>query len=885
MKRIASPLHIPAPKKRITTQLLKLPKQHDPGNGQPIEDAIYATKAEQAHLKMMGGSGKMTKHGIKSFVGPPGTSSGIGNTNTDGSKSTPAGNTGNHPSRGDTGGVAPSSNNKDYNSPSETSGGKPGGNPGNDAGQRAGGGGRAGESSGGGGSGSGGGGGGNSPKSGTGGSDPTNTPSGDRAGSGGNQPTSPSGTGGGGGGGMGTSTPSNPATSPSTGGTNTMQSVDQKLSTPTTPNFGSGAPTPTAPTTPGANATLAGMLAGGPTQTTNIGPKTSLPASNSLMGSISPTLSEAYRGLQSMFSGQVPAKPAVGSPEGFRAPSVASQLANPTVTPTSAAPPTSDIMGGVPPSQMTPEQRAANLQAVRRTDVQSPRQLNISGVANYLNTPGALADPTYTKQLVDASLAGERMFNIKGATPEQQALADQISHAALLSAGPASVDPRTIMGQALTESTTNKNPTKVSSLADKYNNLFGMKAQGPIGVDWAGQKVALPTKEMINGKMVTVPQNFKVYDNPMQSVYDYGRLMQTPHYANPLAGKEGVAAEIGAIRGAGYATHPADAYTKMVADRAAGMTVGGNPTSPPTMIASNQPTVQPANTPPPTAPAATPGINFGLAGMLGSGIYNAITNPTGVGQSITNAINQGMKGFKTASAAIDKYGGSTWAPKLAAMAGPDKLGLPSIIGGIKDATNSFMNSLKNPQAPTNLHSSPASDTVQKAAPVAAGKVAAASPTTGITPSTTTPTAAEVLAAKKLNDLALKPPTADTPLSTIKKTVVTTAKVAAVIANPIAGLSVLGAKKLYDVIQTDRANMQYLKDNYPETYTKEMARRAEQQAKTQGRAGSEKSGGNGTGSDGNMSLASKLAGKKKLSDLLSTTGKGSSTGLTSEGYLA
>lgn len=65
--------------------------KHEPGGGKPTETMVLANAKEQKTLKKMGGSGKKTPAGMKSFVGPPGTGAGIGNTNTNGSSSRSSG--------------------------------------------------------------------------------------------------------------------------------------------------------------------------------------------------------------------------------------------------------------------------------------------------------------------------------------------------------------------------------------------------------------------------------------------------------------------------------------------------------------------------------------------------------------------------------------------------------------------------------------------------------------------------------------------------------------------------------------------------------------------------------------------------------------------------
>jgi hypothetical protein len=149
------------------------------------------------------------------------------------------------------------------------------------------------------------------------------------------------------------------------------------------------------------------------------------------------------------------------------------------------------------------------------------------------------------------------------------------------------LDPRTITGQLLTEST-GKDKSKLSGLARQYNNLFGVKATGQPTDFWSGEKTPpLRTTEYVNGRKVSVKEPFRSFETPNLSVLDYGRMMTNPRYA-PAAKQPTVAGQIAAIREGKYATHPAGAYNQMVADRAAVVGVSGQPGGgmPTTQIAS-----------------------------------------------------------------------------------------------------------------------------------------------------------------------------------------------------------------------------------------------------------------------------------------------------------
>ena len=62
-----------------------------------------------------------------------------------------------------------------------------------------------------------------------------------------------------------------------------------------------------------------------------------------------------------------------------------------------------------------------------------------------------------------------------------------------------------------------------SSLAAKWNNLFGIKA----GTLWQGQTVELMTAEYVNGGYVRVPAKWRVYPSWNECLVDYSHLIQS----------------------------------------------------------------------------------------------------------------------------------------------------------------------------------------------------------------------------------------------------------------------------------------------------------------------------------------------------------------------
>jgi len=82
------------------------------------------------------------------------------------------------------------------------------------------------------------------------------------------------------------------------------------------------------------------------------------------------------------------------------------------------------------------------------------------------------------------------------------------------------------------------------------NNLFGIKAHG-----WSGKSVNTGTQESINGKMVSIKDNFRAYDSYEESFNDYANLIGTnPRYAKALQSGGDPQAYFQALKDGKYAT-------------------------------------------------------------------------------------------------------------------------------------------------------------------------------------------------------------------------------------------------------------------------------------------------------------------------------------------
>jgi len=81
-------------------------------------------------------------------------------------------------------------------------------------------------------------------------------------------------------------------------------------------------------------------------------------------------------------------------------------------------------------------------------------------------------------------------------------------------------------------------------------NLFGIKGTGPAG------SVRVPTSEVINGRWVTIMDNFRRYNTWAESITDHGRLLRTSRYAPAMAVRNNPDEFARQLQRCGYATDP-----------------------------------------------------------------------------------------------------------------------------------------------------------------------------------------------------------------------------------------------------------------------------------------------------------------------------------------
>lgn len=142
------------------------------------------------------------------------------------------------------------------------------------------------------------------------------------------------------------------------------------------------------------------------------------------------------------------------------------------------------------------------------------------------------------------SLSEQHQKFIRTIAPEAQKLQGQYN-----------ILPSITIAQAILESQWGE-----SDLASKYNNLFGVKAQGGLS-----KSVYLDTQEFVNGEYVTVKACFQVYSSYSESLSDHARLlaMGTKWNPNQYADVVNATNYVQAAKGLqtdGYATDPA--YTQ-----------------------------------------------------------------------------------------------------------------------------------------------------------------------------------------------------------------------------------------------------------------------------------------------------------------------------------
>jgi hypothetical protein len=142
---------------------------------------------------------------------------------------------------------------------------------------------------------------------------------------------------------------------------------------------------------------------------------------------------------------------------------------------------------------------------------------------------------------------------------EQQAFIAAMLPHAIEASRRTGVDPRIIIAQAAVE-------TGWGAHAPG-NNYFGIKSHGQAGGN------TLATREVIDGRNVTINDSFRAYPDMGSSVAGYADfLLDNPRYAAMMRA-DGLDAQLAALGASGYATDPN--YSQVVGSIARGIDVSG----------------------------------------------------------------------------------------------------------------------------------------------------------------------------------------------------------------------------------------------------------------------------------------------------------------------
>lgn len=112
--------------------------------------------------------------------------------------------------------------------------------------------------------------------------------------------------------------------------------------------------------------------------------------------------------------------------------------------------------------------------------------------------------------------------------------------------------PSVKMAQMIIESANSKGVPGASSLASKYNNFFGIKADRT----WKGKAVNLSTGEHFNGKDVMIVDGFRVYNSVADSLKDHTDFVLKFSRYDKALNAETPEEQAKLLQSAGYATSP-----------------------------------------------------------------------------------------------------------------------------------------------------------------------------------------------------------------------------------------------------------------------------------------------------------------------------------------
>jgi len=192
------------------------------------------------------------------------------------------------------------------------------------------------------------------------------------------------------------------------------------------------------------------------------------------------------------------------------------------------------------PEGNAPNQANVNVTNPNQEDIAGTPATNTTTNNNNTNTQTQPNTNTATAGQAEAALAN---YNGGRLAPSEFArLFGPVAREASRTSGvPASI----IMAQAALETGWG------SSAIGNAKNLFGIKGTGPAG------SITVPTREYINGRMVTVQAAFRKYNSWQESIADHSRLLTTSsRYAQCMANRNNPEQFARELLRAGYATDP-----------------------------------------------------------------------------------------------------------------------------------------------------------------------------------------------------------------------------------------------------------------------------------------------------------------------------------------
>ena len=177
----------------------------------------------------------------------------------------------------------------------------------------------------------------------------------------------------------------------------------------------------------------------------------------------------------------------------------------------------------------------------------------VSVVASLAPTSREKADPIKTtlKQLVTKKLSKNSGVsrNSGNSTPDQ--FVQQIYPHAVRAASKLNTSADVLVAIAALETGWGLHTPKAHSGQDSFN-YFGIKAR-----NWDGLEVTNVTQEFDGEKMITIEDDFRVYETPADSFNDFAEfLLSNPRYQDAINSSSNDKAFIAELQNAGYATDP-----------------------------------------------------------------------------------------------------------------------------------------------------------------------------------------------------------------------------------------------------------------------------------------------------------------------------------------